>query len=100
MSDQQFSPFDRNLPFDDALSVLRRATDGANDGEIYAERKRAEMLGFDDGRLKTASYDASEGFGLRAVKGEVTGYAHSTEMTMAAPAAGRFRLESAICRRW
>ncbi|MDP7149537.1 MAG: metalloprotease TldD [Paracoccaceae bacterium] len=84
MSDQQFSPFDRNLPFDDALSVLRRATDGANDGEIFAERKRAEMLGFDDGRLKTASYDASEGFGLRAVKGEVTGYAHSTEMTMAA----------------
>ena len=39
---------------------------------------------FDDGRLKTASYDASEGFGLRAVRGEVTGYAHATEISEAA----------------
>ena len=35
----------------------------------------------DDSRLKSANFDASEGFGLRAVRGEVTGYAHSTEMT-------------------
>ena len=35
----------------------------------------------DDGRIKTASYDASEGFGLRAVKGEVAGYAHATEIS-------------------
>jgi TldD protein len=39
---------------------------------------------FDDGRLRTASYDASEGFGLRAVRGEVTGYAHSTDLSLAA----------------
>jgi TldD protein len=39
---------------------------------------------FDDGRVKTASYDASEGFGLRAVKGETAGYAHSTEISEAA----------------
>ena len=35
----------------------------------------------DDGRIKTAAYDASEGFGLRAVRGEVAGYAHSTEIS-------------------
>jgi hypothetical protein len=39
---------------------------------------------FDDGRVKTASYDAAEGFGLRAVKGDVAGYAHSTEISEAA----------------
>ena len=39
---------------------------------------------FDDGRVKTASYDASEGFGLRAVLGEVTGYAHASEISEAA----------------
>ncbi len=38
----------------------------------------------DDGRIKTASYDASEGFGLRAVRGEVAGYAHSTEISESA----------------
>ena len=61
--------------------MLRDATHGADDGEIFLERRRAEALVFDDGRLKNASYDASEGFGLRAVRGEVTGYAHSTELT-------------------
>ena len=60
------------------------ATDGADDGELFLERRRSESLVFDDNRLKTASYDASEGFGLRAVKGETTGYAHSTELTEAA----------------
>ncbi|MBC7181323.1 MAG: metalloprotease TldD, partial [Roseovarius sp.] len=57
---------------------------GADDGELFLERRRAEGLMFDDGRVKTASYDASEGFGLRAVRGEVTGYAHSSEVTEAA----------------
>ncbi len=84
MTDAKFRPFDNNLPFDDALKVLQSATNGADDGEIFVERKRAEMLAFDDGRLKMASYDASEGFGLRAIKGEVAGYAHSTDVSLAA----------------
>ena len=84
MTDTKFRPFDNNLPFDDALKVLQSATNGAEDGEIFVERKRAEMLAFDDGRLKMASYDASEGFGLRAIKGEVAGYAHSTDVSLAA----------------
>jgi predicted Zn-dependent protease len=50
---------------------------GADDGELFLERRRSEALVFDDGRVKNASYDASEGFGLRAVRGEVAGYAHS-----------------------
>ena len=37
------------------------------------------QVSFDDGRVKSASYNAAEGFGLRAVRGEVTGYAHSTQ---------------------
>ena len=72
---------------DAALRRLRAATDGADDGELFLERRRSEVLVFDDGRLRTAGYDASEGFGLRAVRGETTGYAHATEMTDAALAA-------------
>ena len=81
MSDAPFRPFETNIDQEAALNVLRDATHGADDGEIFLERRRAEALVFDDGRLKNASYDASEGFGLRAVRGEVTGYAHSTELT-------------------
>ena len=79
-----FRPFQTQLDQESALRILRAATDGADDGELFLERKRGEMLLFDDGRVKTASYDASEGFGLRAVRGEVAGYAHSTEISEAA----------------
>ncbi|WP_227284829.1 metalloprotease TldD [Boseongicola sp. H5] len=79
-----FRPFDTLIDEAAALRVLRAATDGADDGELFLERRRSEMLVFDDGRVKTASYDASEGFGLRAVRGEVAGYAHSTEISESA----------------
>ena len=45
-------------------------------------RRRSESIVLDDGRIKNASYDASEGFGLRAIRGEVAGYAHSTEINL------------------
>ncbi len=78
MTETPFRPFDTMLDPDCALSLLQEAVAGADDGELFLERRRSEVLSFDDGRLKTASYDASEGFGLRAVRGETAGYAHST----------------------
>jgi TldD protein len=80
----RFRPFDGDLDEARALALLRDATAGADDGELFLERRRSEALAFDDGRLKTASYDAAEGFGLRAVCGETAGYAHSTEISEAA----------------
>ncbi len=84
MSNQPFRPFESYLDEGTALSLLREAVAGADDGEIYLERRRSEALVLDDGRIKHAGYDASEGFGLRAVRGEVAGYAHSTEISEAA----------------
>jgi TldD protein len=81
---EPFRPFETHLDQSAALSLLRQATDGAEDGELFLERRRSEALVFDDGRVKNASYDAAEGFGLRAVKGDVAGYAHSTEISEAA----------------
>jgi TldD protein len=79
--DAPFRPFETLLDEEVALSVLRAATAGADDGELFLERRRSEAIVLDDGRIRTASYDASEGFGLRAVRGEVAGYAHSTEIS-------------------
>ena len=45
------------------------------------EMRHAETLLFDDGRLKSASYDQSSGFGLRAIAGEAHSYAHAGELT-------------------
>lgn len=83
MKNTNFRPFESSLPLDEALKTLKSALDGADDGELFVERRKSEALVFDDGRLRTASYDASEGFGLRAVRGEVTGYAHSTDLSLA-----------------
>ncbi|MDG1530054.1 MAG: metalloprotease TldD [Paracoccaceae bacterium] len=76
-----FRPFESKIDPDVALSILKTALNGADDGELFLERSRSEVLSLDDGRVKTASYDAAEGFGLRAVKGETAGYAHSTEIS-------------------
>jgi TldD protein len=81
MTDAPFRPFDTYLDEQTALSILRQATAGADDGELFLERRRSESIVLDDGRIKNASYDASEGFGLRAIRGEVAGYAHSTEIS-------------------
>jgi TldD protein len=79
-----FRPFEVNFDENAALGILRQTVAGADDGELFLERRRSEALVFDDGRIKNASYNAAEGFGLRAVQGETAGYAHSTEMTEAA----------------
>jgi len=55
----------------------------ADDGELYLEYRLSEALAFDDGRLKTATYDTNQGFGLRCVADESTGYAHSSDMSEA-----------------
>ena len=81
---ERFRPFETLLDRDRALQILQSATLGADDGELYLERHRGEVFSFDDGRLKNASFDASEGFGLRAVKGETAGYAHATEISESA----------------
>ncbi|KPF80948.1 protease TldD [Brevundimonas sp. AAP58] len=69
---------------DEALSILQTALSGADDGELFLERSELESLVFDDGRLKSAAYDATEGFGLRVVAGETAGYAHANEISAAA----------------
>ena len=84
MPSDQFRPFETDLDQDRTLALLREAVAGADDGELFLERRRSEVLAYDDGRVKTASYDASEGFGLRAVRGETAGYAHSTEVSESA----------------
>ncbi|TDL76301.1 metalloprotease TldD [Palleronia sediminis] len=84
MSDAPFRPLSDRIDDGTALKLLREATDGADDGELFLERRRAEAITFDDGRIRNASFDASEGFGLRAVRGETSAYAHSSELTESA----------------
>src|SRR5215472_375532 len=65
-------------------SLVDESLAGMDDGELYLEYSQSESLALDDGRIKSASFDTSQGFGLRAVAGEAAGYAHASELSEAA----------------
>lgn len=66
-----------------ARTLVAEALDGADDGELFLEYSQAESLVFDNGRLKSASFDTNQGFGLRSVAGDAAGYAHSSDISEA-----------------
>jgi TldD protein len=73
-----------NLDRDAARHHVARGLEGADDGELFLEYNQTEALMFDNGRLKQATYDTSQGFGLRAVKDDAVGYAHSSDVSLPA----------------
>ena len=76
--------------------ALGSALAGSDDGELYLEYRESEQISLDDGRIRSAGFDTSLGFGLRAVAGEATGYAHAGELSEA----GAARAPRPAWRRW
>lgn len=62
-------------------SLVSDSLKGADDGELYLEYKQSEGFSFDDGRLKSASFNSRQGFGLRCVVGQSAGYAHASDLS-------------------
>jgi TldD protein len=65
-------------------SIISDALHNMDDGELFLEYTQSEGFSFDDGQLKNASFNTDQGFGLRSVKGEATGYAHASDLSEAA----------------
>jgi len=82
-TDQLF--FERaGMDRDRITRIVAETLDGADDGELFLEYRQSESLAFDDGRLRSASFDTSQGFGLRAIAAESVGYSHASELSEAA----------------
>jgi len=64
--------------------LVADALTGCDDGELFMQYAASESFSFDDGRLKAATFDTSQGFGLRGVAGETTAFAHANELSDAA----------------
>jgi TldD protein len=64
--------------------IVGEALAGMDDGELFLEYSQSEAVALDDGRIKSASFDTTQGFGLRAIAGEAAGYAHASELSEAA----------------
>lgn len=60
--------------------IVAEALTGADDGELFLEYSQTESLGWDDGKLKAASFDTTQGFGLRSIAGDVVGFAHAAAL--------------------
>jgi TldD protein len=64
-----------------AAQIVDKALHGSDDGELFLEYRESESISLDDGNIRSANFDTGLGFGLRAVAGEATGYAHSGEIS-------------------
>jgi len=74
----------RDFDPDAARRLAAKHLTRCDDGELYLQYAASEAFGFDDGRLKTADYHTTSGFGLRGVTGETTAFAHANEISEAA----------------
>ncbi len=74
--------FDRaGLDISRTQAIVDDALKNADDGELFLEYCQSESVTFDDGRIRNASFDTMQGFGLRAIADEATGYSHSAELS-------------------
>jgi TldD protein len=76
-----FGRADAMLDLDAARRITRTALDGTDDGELFLEYRESESISLEEGRIRSAAFDTALGFGLRAVLGEETGYAHAGEIS-------------------
>jgi TldD protein len=86
-----------NQNLDQVLSTA--LAKGGDFAELYLEYRTREVLNFEEGILKSASKNISEGIGIRAIHGEKTGYAYTdgfepADMLKAAQTAGAIALGS------
>jgi TldD protein len=78
-----------------AARHIATAIDGADDGELFLEYRESEMISLEDGRIRSASFDTRRGFGLRAILGEASYYAHAGELSDAALARAAATIKAA-----
>lgn len=91
MSQESFNPIcakelffgSQILPEEETQHIVKQSLSGLEDGELYLEYRAFENLVFDDRCLKQAGFTTNKGFGLRGVIGESTGFAHSSDLSLA-----------------
>ena len=69
------------LAREDAERITAGALEGMDDGELFLEYRESESLSLEEGRIRSAGFDTTMGFGLRAILGEEAGFAHAGEVS-------------------
>ncbi len=69
------------LDRDAAERIVGESLSGLDDGELFLEYRESESIALEEGRIRSAGFNTSVGFGLRAVLGDEAGYAHAGEVS-------------------
>jgi len=78
MTDTRLPELSSSLPRELAAELLALArSGGAAFADLYAEHAIVTGFTLDERRVKTASYTVLQGVGVRAIRGEQTGYAYA-----------------------
>jgi TldD protein len=69
-----------------AVDVLERVlahglSTGAGFAEVFAEDKRSTSAGLDDGRVEQVTSGRDRGAGIRVIRGDTTGFAHTADLS-------------------
>jgi TldD protein len=76
--------FDQQFDKKSVDHLVSATLEDMDDGELFCEHRQSESLSFDDGVIKQSSVSTNQGFGMRAILGERTGFAHSSDLSIQA----------------
>ena len=67
----------------DVLSrvLARGRSTGADFSEVFVEDKRSTSASLDDGKVEQVSSGRDRGAGIRVIKGDTTGFAHTSDLS-------------------
>ena len=54
---------------------------GGDFAEVFAEDRRASSARMDDGKIEELTSGRDRGAGIRVVRGDTTGFAHTSDLT-------------------
>jgi TldD protein len=80
--EQLFFANNSNLELKKTTKIIQDSLLNMDEGELFLEHSQSEAIIFDDGRVKTATYDSSKGFGLRGIIADADSYAYSSILTI------------------
>ena len=64
-------------------AIERALRDGGDFAEVFVEDRRSSSARFDDGRVEELVSGRDRGAGLRVVRGDTTGFAHTADLSLA-----------------
>ena len=70
-----------DLSRNQAENIISETLNKCDDGELYLENHKSESIVLDDNKIKSSTYNSDQGYGFRAVTGEVVAYSHSNDIS-------------------